>query len=104
MAYGGFSLACFISFGVHTVSRKYINIHTLWLLMLVLVLLSYVMGKLSVDTSGLVLLILLTVLIKGIIIIREYMELKGVSLLWRVFMYGWLWVVVGTIFVTFLID
>lgn len=34
-----------------------------------------------------------TALIKGGLIIREFMELKAVSLLWRMMMYGWLYVV-----------
>jgi len=83
--------------------NKLMNIHTLWLLMVLLTISTYLMGKLSMSGYLPAFLLLLTALIKGVIIIREYMELKGVSLLWRVMMYGWLWSVITAIAVTYLI-
>jgi hypothetical protein len=57
----------------------------------------YVMGESGFSGFWLVLFLLLTTVIKGSLIIREFMALKGVSLLWRVIMYGWLWVVCLTV-------
>ena len=71
--------------------RRNINIHTIWLLMIALTLLSYAMGKIGFSGLASVLILLLTAVIKGTLIIRDFMELRGVSLLWRVMMYGWLW-------------
>ncbi len=67
------------------------NIHTLWLAMIVLTLSTYALGKFGFNGIAVVFILLLTVIIKGTIIIRDYMELRGVSLIWRVIMYGWLW-------------
>ena len=68
-----------------------INIHTIWLLMVALTILSYAMGKFGFSGLISVLVLLLTAVIKGTLIIRDFMELRGVSLLWQVIMYGWLW-------------
>ena len=69
--------------------------------MLVLTLTTYVMGKLGYSGLGVVSLLLVTVIIKGVIIIREYMELRGVSFLWRAIMYGWLWLITIAIAVAY---
>jgi cytochrome c oxidase subunit IV len=71
--------------------QENINIHTLWLLMVTLTILSYAMGKFGFSGLISVLILLLTAVIKGTLIIRDFMELRGVSLLWQVIMYGWLW-------------
>ncbi len=68
-----------------------INIHTIWLLMVALTILSYTMGRFGFSGLISVLILLLTAVIKGTLIIRDFMELRGVSLLWQVIMYGWLW-------------
>jgi hypothetical protein len=67
------------------------NIHTLWLAMITLTLSTYILGKLGYSGIIIVSFLLITVIIKGTLIIRDYMELRDVSLLWRVIMYGWLW-------------
>ena len=72
--------------------------------MMLLTLSTYAMGKLSFSGAGIVLILLLTALIKGVFIIRDFMELNGVSLLWRVIMYGWLWTVCLAIAITYLIS
>jgi hypothetical protein len=84
--------------------KKYYNIHTLWILMLVLTFFTYAMGKLGFSGLGIISLLLATVIIKGIIIIREFMELRGVSFLWRAIMYGWLWMVTIAIAVAYLLG
>jgi len=84
--------------------KKVYNIHTIWLLMIVLTLSTYALGKLGYSGVIPVLFLLLTALVKGGLIIRDFMELKDVSLLWRVIMYGWLWIVCIAIAVTYIIS
>lgn len=72
--------------------------------MLVLTLTTYAMGKLGYGGITIVLFLLATVLLKGVFIIREFMELRGVSFLWRAIMYGWLWLVTIVIGITYIIS
>ena len=83
--------------------NKLDNVHVLWMAMLLLTLCTYIMGKLDYSGTAVMLLILLIAAIKAAFIIRNFMELRGVSLLWRVIMYGWLSVVCITIAITYLI-
>ena len=84
--------------------KKLYNVHTIWLLMMLLTLTTYALGKLGFSGVIVVLFLLLTAAIKGGLIIRDFMELQDVSLLWRVIMYGWLWVVCIAIAVTYIIS
>ncbi|MCK5917122.1 MAG: cytochrome C oxidase subunit IV family protein [Cocleimonas sp.] len=84
--------------------KKYYNIHSLWILMLVLTMMTYAIGKLGYSGLNMIFLLLVTVIIKGVIIIREYMELRGVSFLWRAIMYGWLWVVTIAIAIAYMLS
>ena len=86
-----------------TLNRIY-NIHTIWLVMMLLTLTTYAMGRLGYGGLVVVLFLLSTATIKAIFIIRDYMELRGVSLLWRVIMYGWLFVVSTAIAITYIIS
>ncbi len=80
------------------------NVHILWIGMILLTISSYLIGKLGFSGTAAVFFLLLTTVIKGSIIIRDFMELRGVSLIWRVIMYGWLWTVCGAIAITYLIS
>lgn len=73
--------------------NKLHNVNTLWVLMMVLTISTYMMGTLGLGGTKVVMFLLLTVLIKSTFIIRDFMELRGVSLLWRSIMYGWLGIV-----------
>jgi len=84
--------------------KKHTNIHSIWLLMILLTLLSYGFGKLGFSGIATVLILLLTAVFKGTLIIRDFMELRGVSLMWRVIMYGWLWGVTIAIAITYLVS
>ncbi len=81
--------------------KSYYNIHTIWIALILLTLSTYAMGKLGFSGLTVVIVLLLTAAIKGVLIINDFMELKGVSLLWRVLMYGWLWSVILTIAITY---
>lgn len=83
---------------------KLYNVHTIWVAMLLLTLSTYVMGKLEYSGTAVVLVLLLTAAIKAAFIIRDFMELRGVSLVWRIIMYGWLWVVCIAIAITYIIS
>ena len=80
------------------------NIHTIWMAMLLLTLSTYIMSKLDFSGTAVAFILLLTAAIKATFIIRDYMELRGVSLLWRGIMYGWLWVVCTAIAITYIIS
>jgi len=82
----------------------YYNVHTVWLAMMLLTLTTYVMGELGKSGLVVVLFIVVTVGLKGSFIIRDFMELKGVSIIWRVLMYGWLWSICTTITVTYILS
>ena len=84
--------------------KTYYNIHTIWIAMMLLTLSTYVMGKLNFSGVGIVLILLLTAVFKGVFIIRDFMELNGVSLLWRAIMYGWLWTVCLAISIAYIIS
>lgn len=84
--------------------KKYYNVHTLWVAMTLLTLSTYAIGKLGFSGIAVVLFLLLTAVIKGTFIIRDFMELKDVSLLWRVIMYGWLWTICAAITITYMIS
>jgi len=84
--------------------KSYYNVHTIWIAMMLLTISTYVIGEQGASGIGIVLFLLLTAMIKGVFIIRDFMELKGVSLLWRVIMYGWLWTVCIAIAITYMIS
>lgn len=84
--------------------NSYYNVHVVWLVMLALTGLAFTMGQSDVSGLELVALILFTSVTKGFFIIRDFMALKDVSLLWKVIMYGWLWCVCIVIAITYLIG
>ena len=84
--------------------NKLYNIHTLWLTMLLLTMTTYAIGKLGYSGVAVVSFLLITAAAKATFIIRDFMELRGVSLLWRVIMYGWLLVVITGIAIAYIIS
>jgi hypothetical protein len=80
------------------------NVHSIWLLLLLLTLTTYAIGKLGYSGAAVMLFLLLTAAVKAVLIIRDFMELRGVSLLWRVIMYGWLLAVCVAIAMAYIIS
>ena len=78
------------------------NLTLLWLVMIVLTFTTYSMAKLGLSGTYVVMFLILTMLIKSTIIIRDFMELRGVSLLWKGIMYGWLGIVTLGIAIAYL--
>lgn len=76
---------------------KFYNLHSIWMLMMALTIITYAMGKAGLAGKLVVVIILLSTVLKGYFIIADYMQLRGVSLLWRAIMYGWLWSVILSI-------
>ena len=72
--------------------------------MMLLTLTTYAIARLGFSGTTVMMFLLLTAIIKGSIIIGDFMEVRGVSLMWRIMMYGWLWLVVLTIAVTYMIG
>jgi len=87
-----------------SILNKHYNVHTLWLTMLLLTMTTYAMGKLDFSGAAVMSFLLLTAAVKATFIIRDFMELRGVSLLWRVIMYGWLITVCASIAITYFIS
>ena len=84
---------------------KYIqSAHGLWGIMMLLTLTTYAIARLGFSGTLVMMFLLLTAIIKGSIIIGDFMEVRGVSLLWRIMMYGWLWSVGLTIAITYMIG
>ncbi len=81
--------------------KKYYTIHTIWLMMIFLTLTTYAMGKAGYSGTFVVMILLGTSTLKGYFIISEFMELRGVSLLWRAMMYGWLWSIIISIIIIY---
>ncbi len=72
--------------------------------MLLLTLTTYAIGKLGYSGAFVMLFLLLTAAVKAGLIIRDFMELRGVSLLWRIIMYGWLLTVCAAIAIAYIIS
>ena len=87
-----------------TIMNKLYNVHNIWLLMMLLTLTTYAIGKLGYSGAAVMLFLLLTAAAKAGFIIRDFMELRGVSLLWRVIMYGWLLSVCLAIAIAYIIS
>lgn len=73
--------------------KAYYNIHTIWIVMLILTLLSYAIGESGSGGIVVAIFLLITAFTKGYFIINDFMELRDVSFLWRAIMFGWLWCV-----------
>ncbi len=84
--------------------KSYYNVHMIWAAMLALTGATYTMGRLDFSGVDVVFLLLLASLVKGSFIIRDFMDLKDVSLLWKVIMYGWLWSICIVIAITYVIS
>ena len=89
---------------MNTLINKSFNVHILWIAMLLLTMTTYAMGKLGLSGAVVMLFLLLTAAVKATFIIRDFMELRGVSLLWRIIMYGWLLIVCIAIAITYIIS
>ena len=82
--------------------KKYYNVHTIWLFLIVLTISTYLFGHFQSSGIQVVLFIVLIAIIKATLIMREFMELRVVSLMWRIIMYGWLTIVCLGIVIAYL--
>jgi len=84
--------------------KSAINIHRIWALMMVLTLASYFIGESGSGGVLAMLFLMSAAVVKSVLIIRDFMELRGVSFLWRAIMYGWLMVVSSSISIIYMIT
>jgi hypothetical protein len=84
--------------------KSAINIHLIWVVMMLLTLGSYFIGESGSGGVVAMLFLLSAAVVKSVLIIRDFMELRGVSFLWRAIMYGWLIVVISSIAVIYMIT
>ncbi|MBL4773897.1 MAG: cytochrome C oxidase subunit IV family protein [Alcanivoracaceae bacterium] len=84
--------------------KKLYNIHSIWLMLILLTISTYTLGYFNASGITVMFVLMITAFIKGIMIIREFMELRGVSLLWRIIMYGWLFTVCFAIVISYLFS
>ncbi len=85
-------------------TNRFYNADTLWLLMMLLSLSTYAVGKLGYSGVEVMAFLLFTTTLKASFIIRDFMGLRGVSLLWRIIMYGWLLIVISSIATAYLLG
>ncbi len=71
---------------------------------MLLTIFAYGMGKFGFSGILAMLLLLLSAFIKSHFIMADFMELRDVSLIWRMIMFGWLWVVCVGIGISFLFS
>jgi hypothetical protein len=65
---------------------------------------TYGLSHLNASGTVIMLILMITAFIKGALIIRDFMELKGVSLIWKLIMYGWLTIVCLSIVLAYMIS
>ena len=84
--------------------KKIYTIHTIFIALLLLTLSTYFLSYFNPNNIIILFVLVLTAFIKGYMIISDFMELKDVSLLWKVMMYGWLIIVCVSIIISYLIS
>jgi len=67
---------------------KNMSAHTVWVLLMLLTIFAYGLGKVGFSGVFAMLLLLLSAFVKSHFIIADFMELRDVSLIWRVIMFG----------------
>ncbi len=81
-----------------------VRIYLVWILLIVLTLLTWWAGKAGYSGQWLVVALLASIFIKGHFVIADFMGLRGVALLWRALVHGWLVLVLGLIFLAYWIG
>jgi len=84
--------------------KKFYTIHTVWLFLILLTISTYLFGHFQSSGMLVVSSIVLIAVIKSVLIMREFMQLKGVSLMWRIIMYGWLTIVCLAIIIAYAVS
>ena len=80
------------------------NARNVWLVLVLLTVSTYLLGKLEFSGTLVAFTLLLTAAIKATLIMRDFMGLRGVSILWRSIMYGWLLIVCSGIAISYIIS
>ncbi len=72
-----------------------------WILLIILTLATYAVGKAGLKGETVAGLLLLSVFIKGHFVIADFMGLRNVKKQWRFLVHGWLIFIVGMIGVAY---
>ena len=84
--------------------NKFYNIHTIWVILILLTLMTYGLSHINASSTAIMFVLMITAFVKGAMIIRDFMELKDVSLIWKLIMYGWLTIVCLSITTAYIIS
>jgi hypothetical protein len=76
----------------------------IWLALMAFTILTYTISKSNYSGTWVVVLLLVTVFIKGHWIIADFMELRHAGLLWRVLAHGWLILVCAGILAAYMLG
>jgi len=69
----------------------------IWLILLLLTILAFVLGKLNLSGNTVMGILLLTTVWKGKLIADYFMDLRQARWLWRLLIWGWLVIVAGAV-------
>lgn len=75
-----------------------------WILLIVLTIITWGAGKAGLEGFVLGSGLLVSVWIKGHFVIADFMGLRGAPMLWRALTHGWLVLVMGLIFIAYMIG
>ena len=76
----------------------------IWLALMAFTILTYAVSKSTFSGTWVVVLLLVTVFIKGHWIIADFMELRHAGLMWRVLAHGWIIVVSAGILAAYMMG
>lgn len=79
-----------VSIGLYLMNRAGTSARLSWYVMLLLTSITYLSGLNQLETNAVLVIVLVSMLMKGTLIIREFMEVKHVAILWQIIMNGWL--------------
>jgi cytochrome c oxidase subunit IV len=83
---------------------NHIYTNAIWFSLVALTVASYLLGEIGEGGLGTAIFLLIAAFIKGYLIISEFMEVRGVALIWRFLMYGWLFSVCLVILTAYIIS
>jgi cytochrome c oxidase subunit IV len=75
-----------------------------WVLLIVLTIATYAVGKAGLQGTNIAGLLLLSVFIKGHFVIADFMGLRNVKKQWRLLVHGWLIFVAAMIGVAYILG
>jgi hypothetical protein len=78
--------------------------HRAWLVLLIATGITWWLGEMGAAGTGAILAMLAIALVKGRLVILDFMELRGAPLFWRILLEGWLILVSSLILLAYWIS